>query len=499
MFKLTFYGGVSEIGGNKILVEYKHTRILLDFGMSFNLANKYFSEFLQPRKYNGIGDFIELGLLPKINGIYRKDYLYHCKDYLKTCGLKIHDKPGIEGVFLTHAHADHSAYIHFLDKDIPIYCSKTTMLILKALEDTASYIFGDFINFYEAFAIRESKSRKGQFTKIKGEESNISRPIKIFENGDKVKIKDVEIEPIFVDHSLPGACGFIVYTDKGNLVYTGDLRFHGRMASLTNKFVERAKEAETKIMICEGTRINDESGETEDSVKERANKIISNTKNLAIVNIPIRDLDRLDTFYKIAKENNRLLTVNLKQAYLLKLLEENGVSAPRLDDEIIRIYIPRKRWGLILRDDYPENIKLQDYSKWEREFLWHKNSVTFKDIRNNQSNYIFQCNFFELKELIDIQPEKGSCYIRSICEPFTEEMEIDMKKVENWLEHFNLLPIYQIHASGHAPGKELIEMIRKIKPKIVIPVHTEYPEKFKVLENDKIDVKIVEEGRNYEI
>ena len=35
MTSLTFYGGVSEIGGNKILLEDGDTRLFLDFGMSF--------------------------------------------------------------------------------------------------------------------------------------------------------------------------------------------------------------------------------------------------------------------------------------------------------------------------------------------------------------------------------------------------------------------------------------------------------------------------------
>jgi len=47
---LTFYGGVNEIGGNKILFEADGTKLFLDFGMSFNVANQYFAEFLQPRK-----------------------------------------------------------------------------------------------------------------------------------------------------------------------------------------------------------------------------------------------------------------------------------------------------------------------------------------------------------------------------------------------------------------------------------------------------------------
>jgi ribonuclease J len=33
MVNITFYGGVAEIGGNKILVEDEDTKILLDFGM----------------------------------------------------------------------------------------------------------------------------------------------------------------------------------------------------------------------------------------------------------------------------------------------------------------------------------------------------------------------------------------------------------------------------------------------------------------------------------
>ena len=35
MTSLTFYGGVNEIGGNKILLEDRDTKIFLDFGQSF--------------------------------------------------------------------------------------------------------------------------------------------------------------------------------------------------------------------------------------------------------------------------------------------------------------------------------------------------------------------------------------------------------------------------------------------------------------------------------
>ncbi|MBM4241985.1 MAG: MBL fold metallo-hydrolase, partial [Euryarchaeota archaeon] len=134
MTNIDFYGGVDEIGGNKILVSENQTSIFLDFGMSFSQANKYFSEFLQPRKANGICDFVEFGLLPWIRGIYREDYLRHS-------GISYDVEPSVDGVLLSHAHMDHSSYIHHLREDIPIYLTEESYLILKVLEETSSVSF----------------------------------------------------------------------------------------------------------------------------------------------------------------------------------------------------------------------------------------------------------------------------------------------------------------------------------------------------------------------
>ena len=80
MVKLIFYGGVDEIGGNKILLEDSGTKIFLDFGMSFNKRGLYFEEFLTPRTANGIGDFLEMDLIPDIAGVYRTDLLKHLEE-----------------------------------------------------------------------------------------------------------------------------------------------------------------------------------------------------------------------------------------------------------------------------------------------------------------------------------------------------------------------------------------------------------------------------------
>jgi len=75
MTSLTFYGGVNEIGGNKILLQDKDTKVVLDFGKGFGRRNKFFEEYLNPRTANGIVDFLTMGLLPDISGAYRDDLL----------------------------------------------------------------------------------------------------------------------------------------------------------------------------------------------------------------------------------------------------------------------------------------------------------------------------------------------------------------------------------------------------------------------------------------
>ena len=68
MVNITFYGGVNEVGGNKVLIEDEDVKVLFDFGMSFALRGKFYSApFLSPK--SGL-DLIELGILPDLSGLY---------------------------------------------------------------------------------------------------------------------------------------------------------------------------------------------------------------------------------------------------------------------------------------------------------------------------------------------------------------------------------------------------------------------------------------------
>jgi ribonuclease J len=286
-----------------------------------------------------------------------------------------------------------------------------------------------------------------------------------FRTGDKIQVGDVTVEPIHVDHSIPAAYGFIIHTSAGPIVYTGDLRRHGPRKDLTEDFIEKAANCEPTAMICEGTRVAAEDkrqNHTEPQVMTEADKIASSTDKIVFTTRYSRDIDRFNSFYKVARKNNRIFVVTPKTAYLLtKLLDDEHLSLPDpLKDDNILVYYKRKRSG---------NFDDSDYYLWERKFL--DKIVTYDYVRKNQRNLIMDLDFTQFAELIDIKPKSGSHFIHSMSEPFSEE-DIEDRVMHKWMDYFKL-KFHQIHASGHISKKQLIDMLGTIEAKTVFPVHTE--------------------------
>ena len=127
--KIVFYGGLNEEGGNKVRLDDDGTKIFLDLARGFSRRAKFFEEYLKPRSANGYVDFVEMGMAPDIEGVYREDLI-------EMAGRKA-AAPQVDAVFVSHAHADHVDYISFLHCDIPIYIGSTCHTILESIQDRA--------------------------------------------------------------------------------------------------------------------------------------------------------------------------------------------------------------------------------------------------------------------------------------------------------------------------------------------------------------------------
>ncbi len=470
MVSLQFYGGIKEIGGNKILLEDNGTKIFLDFGTSFNRRQKFFEEFLSPRTANGLGDFFAMNLLPDIPGVYREDLLEHI-------GRKS-EQLDVQAVVLSHAHADHANYVSFLHKDIPIYCGKTCKCILEAVEEQSQRdIENEILNFKKRPLYRKDYKNPA-----------IKRKFKTFKTGDKFFIDSLELQPIAVDHSVPGAYGIIIHTSEGAIVYTGDLRMHGTHAKMTKDFINASKEAKPIAMITEGTRIDVcKKNESEKKVYNKSKKEISKSKNLSIVDFNFKDVDRFTTFYKIAKELNKKLVISFKHAcFLERYHKDKKIKSPDSKDKNILLLKPKRLTGTYIDDDYTDS--------YIKKRLNYPNIITAEDISKKPLDYMVVLNFYYFNMLVDLKPYKGT-YIHSLSEPFNEEMEISFERMKAWIEHFNL-KFVQSHCSGHINGTDLKELIENVAPKVIFPIHTTHPGIFRTL---SAKTRLIKEGKTYKL
>jgi ribonuclease J len=436
MVTLTLYGGVNQIGGNKILLEDGDTRVFFDFGEPFNMKDKYFVDFLTPRESRfGLRDYFHFDLMPKIEGVYDEDYLEGTDlEYTEPC---------FDAAFISHLHFDHAMHLKYMDHKIPVY--------LGAAADT----------------IRES----WQVTSL-GRSHFGEHEFRTFRTGDRVKVGSLEVEPVHVDHSTPGAYGFVIHTSEGCVAYTGDFRLHGPRGDMTMDFVRRASEEKPVALVCEGTRVSDSDPRedmSEEDVRRRAESLISGTDKLAVVSFYPKDVDRMRSFRNVAKGTGRKFVVSAKVAHLLKLLQgDNRIDAPDpLTDPNMLVYVRHMA--------SPERVK------YEKEYLdmmpSNDHVVDSEYVREHQRELIFHTDFVQLPELIDIKPARHSLFLRSKSEPF-EEDDVQEAVLQNWMQHFEF-DFTNAHASGHASMEEVFDVVGGVAPMKVIPVHTENPGLFR--------------------
>jgi ribonuclease J len=429
---ITCYGGVGEIGGNKILITDKDTKVFLDFGAGFSEGTKYFSEGIEPRGVNGAGDYFEFGLLPEIGGLYSEEALQNTE-------LKHSKTPEIDAIILSHYHYDHFGRINFTDPQIPIYCGETTALIHQAYSESSG-------------------------SPLDGHE------IRTFRTGDKFSVGSIEVRPIHVDHSIPGAYGFVIQTSEGALAYTGDFRFHGPAGKMTEDFIAGAAKEKPVALISEGTRVSDsEQGQesTEEDVATATQDLLKTAEHLVFSSFRGNDVDRIVSFDKACKATGRKLVVSPKIAILLdKLQKDKHLKVPVVGKDV-HVYLRRKRGGTY--DD-------KDYFPWEREFLDY--GLTAEQVRKGQNDLLLHLDQWYLPELLDIKPSKGGSYIHATTEAYNEEGEEEEQVIRNWVDYFGF-SYHQIHASGHAPMDKVAHLVNGVNAKTIIPVHTERPDLFK--------------------
>lgn len=413
--KIIIHRGTHQIGGTIIECATQKTRIIFDVGQAL------------PNLEEGVN--VKVIENPSVNGLFKGD-----------------DK-SIDGVFISHGHGDHVGLVPYLNEEIPIFMGEKT---------------ADIYNMTERFV----------------EAKHFVNPSTFLEHEKPITIGDFIIIPYLIDHSAYDSYAFIIYAEGKSIIYTGDIREHGKKAELTQYFRSKLPE-NADVLLMEGTMLgrDDENIKTEDTICHIASKIMKQTEKPIFVLQSTTNIDRLVSMYHGAKESGRLFVMDIFAANIIDAVGGSVANILR-DTRII----------------YPKRLTSRMFERGENKSMYKfaQQKITIHEL-NQMNNYCMLIRSSMLSILKNLNNPNGSTLIYSMWKGYEERQ--DVKSVLNFAKD-KKITIKYIHTSGHGGIKTLRKIERSCSPKRIVPIHTQYPERYKELFKN---VQLAQDGKGLEI
>jgi ribonuclease J len=205
---LTIHRGSKQIGGSCVeLRSASGDRILLDVGMPLTQPDG--SDWPRGTMTRPGEELRREGVLPDIDGLYAGS------------------APGVSALVLSHAHLDHHGLAHHVHPDVPVYGSRGTIEMLRA-------------------------------SKLFVPDAAVPADLRELPAAGTVSIASFSVRGIPVDHAAPDSRALLVEADGQRLLYSGDLRAHGRQRHLFDELPEASGAID--VLVLEGTTVGQPLG-----------------------------------------------------------------------------------------------------------------------------------------------------------------------------------------------------------------------------------------------
>ena len=288
---------------------------------------------------------------------------------------------------------------------------------------------------------------------------------------DSVTVKDFRVTKFDVDHSAFGACAFLFEACGKRILYSGDIRLHGKKGVLYKNLPQNVD-----YLFLEGTNLDKGVRQmTETAIEnEFVSQFKENKDSLHLVWCSSQNIDRIVDLYRSCIKTNRILCVDLYAAYVLKLVNASNDKIPSIKThDNLMIYFPHRLTSLLIEKDEKLVYGLRQGAT----------KLVKGDLSVNPSKYVV---LFRPKLLGDLGRYINNtkvCLTTSIWSQDWEQDKPEITRLKAWLaakpELRKRLP--DNHTSGHADVESLQEIVEHIQPKTIIPIHTEHSESFRSL------------------
>lgn len=265
--------------------------------------------------------------------------------------------------------------------------------------------------------------------------------IQAFSPGKPFLIGDIQITPFCIDHSACDSYLFLIEADGKRVLYTGDFRLHGVRGNVMDKILDRRIET-VDVVVTEGTTVSRSEHEvvTEWDLQKRVKTYLRQYKYVFVL----------------------CATTNLDRIFALARA------------------VPRGKYCIC--DDYQKTL-VETVSKH-----WNGISSFYEMPKLLSFKYHPPARFAELGGLMFVRANsKFEAIIRQY-DPAQSILLYSMwdgyrTKPGSTIPDFLALTgtWAELHTSGHASPDDLRHVIEKADPEIVIPMHTDAPQKMQTL------------------
>ncbi|MBE0429657.1 MAG: MBL fold metallo-hydrolase [Thermoleophilia bacterium] len=409
--------GEREIGGMCIEVQSDDgSRILLDLGMP--LVTPDGGDYPRDTPQRPTEALLADGILRQVPGLYPHDPT----------------APSITAIILTHSHLDHYGLAHHAHPAIPVYGSDGTISILEV----GSVFFPD---------------------------AALPSDLHRLPMDDPVKFGTLSITAIPVDHAAPDSRALLVEADGQRLLYTGDLRAHGRTGFRVKKMLKDERLRGVDWLLIEGTTLGSSSEthglHSESDVEDRLVRLASEHRDAMIAVVASgQNVDRLVSCFRAARRTRRLLVIDPYQSFVLMKLSPLSRSIPQFDWEGVRVsFSPRQ----------VERLKEAGLMGLVHR-MGKKSRVSSDELAASPSRYLASVRgSYGMTKVFDkIGPDR-IVLVWSLWRGYWEREPCAMRA---WAEREGVKPRF-IHSGGHAWPEDLKRLRAAISAKDTVWGHTD--------------------------
>ncbi|WP_438835150.1 ribonuclease J [Streptococcus pluranimalium] len=386
--KIMALGGVRENGKNLYIAEVNDAIFVLDAGLKY------------PENE-------QLGV----------DVVIPNLDYL------INNKDRVQGVFLTHGHADAIGALPYLiaSMNVPVFGSELTIELAKLMVKNNTAV-KKFNNFH------------------------------VIDSETEIEFGDAVVSFFKTTHSIPESLGIVVGTKEGNIVYTGDFKFDqaARDAYHTDfsRLTEIGREGVLALLADSANATSTEQVASESEVGVEINQVIGDAQGRVIVAAVSSNLARIQQVFDAAANYGRRVVLT---GFDVENIVRTAIRLKKLHIADERIMVKPK-----------EMSKFEDY-----ELVILETGRMGEPINSLQKMAIGRHRFIQIKD-------GDLVYI--VTTPSIAK-EAVVARVENMIYKAGgsvKLITQNLRVSGHANGRDLQLMLNLMKPKYLFPIQGEY-------------------------